>query len=47
MSIRKDDIVEVITGDDAGTSKGRTTARVLRGYWKEPALTCGRKAICC
>ena len=30
MSIRKDDIVEVITGDDAGTSKGRTTARVLR-----------------
>ncbi len=30
MSIRKDDIVEVITGDDAGTSKARTTARVLR-----------------
>src|SRR3982074_1303856 len=30
MNIRKDDIVEVITGDDAGTSKGRTTARVLR-----------------
>jgi large subunit ribosomal protein L24 len=30
MSIRKDDIVEVITGDDAGTAKGRTTARVLR-----------------
>ena len=30
MSIRKDDIVEVITGDDASTSKGRTTARVLR-----------------
>jgi len=30
MSIRKDDIVEVITGDDAGNAKGRTTARVLR-----------------
>jgi large subunit ribosomal protein L24 len=30
MSIRKDDIVEVITGDDAGTAKSRTTARVLR-----------------
>jgi large subunit ribosomal protein L24 len=30
MNIRKDDIVEVITGDDAGTSKARTTARVLR-----------------
>jgi large subunit ribosomal protein L24 len=30
MHIRKDDIVEVITGDDAGTSKARTTARVLR-----------------
>ena len=30
MSIRKDDIVEVITGDDASTAKGRTTARVLR-----------------
>ena len=30
MSIRKDDIVEVITGDDAGTPKARTTGRVLR-----------------
>ena len=30
MNIRKDDIVEVVTGDDAGTSKARTTARVLR-----------------
>src|SRR5437868_5306322 len=30
MHIRKDDIVEVITGDDAGTQKARTTARVLR-----------------
>jgi large subunit ribosomal protein L24 len=30
MSIRKDDIVEVITGDDAGNAKSRTTARVLR-----------------
>jgi large subunit ribosomal protein L24 len=30
MHLRKDDIVEVITGDDAGTSKRRRTARVLR-----------------
>jgi large subunit ribosomal protein L24 len=30
MKIRKDDMVEVISGDDAGTSKGRTVARVLR-----------------
>lgn len=30
MNIRKDDIVEVITGDDAGTPKARMTARVLR-----------------
>jgi large subunit ribosomal protein L24 len=30
MSIRKDDIVEVITGDDKGTSRARVTARVLR-----------------
>jgi large subunit ribosomal protein L24 len=30
MNIRKDDIVEVIAGDDAGTSKARTTGRVLR-----------------
>ncbi len=30
MNIRKDDIVEIITGDDAGTPKARTTARVLR-----------------
>ena len=30
MHIRKDDIVEVITGDDAGTATARTTGRVLR-----------------
>jgi large subunit ribosomal protein L24 len=30
MKIRKDDMVEVIAGDDAGTSKARTVARVLR-----------------
>src|ERR671922_1097757 len=30
MIIRKDDIVEVITGDDAGGPKNRTTGRVLR-----------------
>ncbi|MBM3995568.1 MAG: 50S ribosomal protein L24 [Planctomycetes bacterium] len=30
MNIRKDDIVEVITGDDAGTAEVRTRARVLR-----------------
>ena len=30
MNIHKGDIVEVITGDDVGTSKARTTARVLR-----------------
>jgi len=30
MHVRKDDIVEVITGDDAGGPKGRTTGRVLR-----------------
>jgi large subunit ribosomal protein L24 len=30
MHIRKDDIVEVIAGDDAGTNKSRTTGRVLR-----------------
>jgi large subunit ribosomal protein L24 len=30
MNIRKGDIVEIITGDDAGTSKARTSARVLR-----------------
>jgi large subunit ribosomal protein L24 len=30
MHIRKDDIVEVITGDDAGGPKARTTAKVLR-----------------
>jgi large subunit ribosomal protein L24 len=30
MHIRKDDIVEVITGDDAGGAKSRTTGRVLR-----------------
>jgi large subunit ribosomal protein L24 len=30
MNIRKDDIVEVITGDDAGTPRSRVTARVLQ-----------------
>jgi large subunit ribosomal protein L24 len=30
MHIRKDDLVEVITGDDTGTSKNPTTGRVLR-----------------
>jgi len=30
MHVRKDDIVEVITGDDAGTSKSPRTGRVLR-----------------
>ncbi len=30
MNIHKDDIVEVIKGEDASTSKNRTTARVLR-----------------
>jgi large subunit ribosomal protein L24 len=30
MNIRKDDIVEVITGDDAGGPSARTTAKVLR-----------------
>ena len=30
MHVRKDDIVEVITGDDAGTPANRTTGRVLR-----------------
>lgn len=30
MHVRKNDIVEVIAGDDAGTSQARTTGRVLR-----------------
>ncbi len=30
MHIRKNDIVEVVTGDDAGSTKARTTAKVLR-----------------
>lgn len=30
MNIRKEDIVEVITGDDKGSRKARVTARVLR-----------------
>ncbi len=29
MNIKKDDIVEIITGDDAGTPSARTTGRVL------------------
>jgi large subunit ribosomal protein L24 len=35
MHVRKDDIVEVITGDDAGGPKARTTGRVLRVLSKE------------
>jgi len=35
MHIHKDDIVEVITGDDAGGPKARTTGRVLRVLPKE------------
>ena len=35
MKIRKDDMVEVISGDDAGTAKARTVARVLRVLVKE------------
>lgn len=35
MKIRKDDMVEVISGDDAGTAKARTVARVLRVMPKE------------
>jgi large subunit ribosomal protein L24 len=30
MNIRKNDIVEIITGDDAGTAANRKTGRVLR-----------------
>jgi large subunit ribosomal protein L24 len=30
MNIRKDDIVEIITGDDTGTGKSRVTGRVLQ-----------------
>ncbi len=30
MMIRKDDVVEVIAGDDVGTPQARVTARVLR-----------------
>lgn len=30
MNIRKNDIVEIITGDDAGDAKERVTGRVLR-----------------
>ena len=30
MHVRKGDLVEVITGDDAGTTQARTIARVLR-----------------
>src|SRR5438309_4107500 len=30
MHVKKDDIVEVITGDDAGGAKDRTTGKVLR-----------------
>ena len=32
MNIRKDDIVEIITGDDAGTPKNRVTGRVLQVF---------------
>ena len=30
MHIRKDDIVEIITGDDSGTARNRSTGRVLK-----------------
>ncbi len=30
MHVRKDDLVEVLTGDDAGTGQNRKIARVLR-----------------
>jgi large subunit ribosomal protein L24 len=30
MNIKTNDIVEIITGDDTGTTKSRTTGRVLR-----------------
>src|SRR5689334_8034563 len=32
MNIRKDDIVEIITGDDAGTPGHRVTGRVLQVF---------------
>jgi large subunit ribosomal protein L24 len=35
VHIRKDDIVEIITGDDAGTPQSRTTGRVLRVLGKD------------
>jgi large subunit ribosomal protein L24 len=35
MHIRKDDIVEVITGDDRGPTKAPTTGRVLRVLHEE------------
>ena len=35
MHIKKEDIVEVTTGDDAGTTKARRTGRVLRVLPKE------------
>jgi|SRR6516225_7287883 large subunit ribosomal protein L24 len=35
MNIKKDDIVEIITGDDAGTPSARTTGRVLSVLPKE------------
>jgi large subunit ribosomal protein L24 len=38
MNIKKDDIVEVITGDDAGTAKARTTGRVLKVLPKDSKI---------
>src|SRR5262249_46750067 len=35
MHVRKDDIVEVIKGDDAGSGQARTTGRVLRVLTKK------------
>src|SRR5262249_59689984 len=35
MNIKKDDIVEIITGDDAGTPSAGTTGRVLTVLPKE------------
>jgi large subunit ribosomal protein L24 len=38
MDIKKDDTVEIITGDDAGTPNARTTGRVLSVLPKEGKL---------
>src|SRR5437667_12298949 len=38
MHIKKDDVVEIIAGDDAGTPKHRVTGRVLRILAEENKL---------